>query len=88
MKRSNEMKNYLAIALAAVVIAGCDSKDEPKTAAAVPLASGQEALSIPATPPPAAPNAVADGVQRPAPGQANDHSSPKFEAGGKTDPKK
>jgi hypothetical protein len=88
VKRSNEMKSYLAIALAAVAIAGCDNNDEPKTATTVPLASAPEAMSIPATPPPPAPNAVDDGVERPAPGQANDHSSPQFDAGGKTDPRK
>jgi hypothetical protein len=82
------MKTYLAIGLAAAVIAGCGNKEEPGTAATVPLASAQDAQSVPATPPLPAPNAVDDGVQRPAPGQANDHSSPKFDAGGKVDPKK
>lgn len=82
------MKNCLAIAMAAAVIAGCGDRNEPKTAATAPLVSAQEPISIPATPPPPAPNAVDDGVQRPAPGQANDHSSPNFDAGGKKDTKK
>lgn len=82
------MKNYLVTGLAMAMMAGCGSKDEPKTAAPAPLAAGQDAQSAPATTPPAPPNAVADGIQRPTPGQANDHSSPEFKAGGKSDPKK
>ena len=82
------MKNYLAIGLALAMIAGCGNKDEPKTAVPAPLAARQDAQTGPATPPPAPANAVDDGVQRPTPGQANDHSSPAFKDGGKTDPKK
>lgn len=82
------MENYLAIGLALALIAGCGSKDEPKTAAPAPLAGRQDAQPSAVTPPPAPPNAVADGVQRPTPGQANDHSSPGFKEGGKSDPKK
>ena len=81
------MKEYLALGLALDMIAGCGNKDEPKTAAPVPLAARQDAQPGIATPPPASPNAVDDGIQRPAAGQANDHSSPAFKAGGKTDPK-
>jgi hypothetical protein len=82
------MKNYLAIGFALAMIAGCGNKDEPKTAAPAPLAARQDAQTGPATPPPAPANAVDDGVQRPTPGQANDHSSPAFKDGGKADPKK
>jgi hypothetical protein len=81
------MKNYLAIGFALTMIAGCGKKDEPKTAAPAPSATTQSAPTA-ATPPPVPPNAVADGVQRPTPGQANDHSSSAFKDGGKTDLKK
>jgi thiazole synthase ThiGH ThiG subunit len=65
------------------------SKDEPKTVAPVPLAAQQDIRpsSVP-TPPPAPPNAVDDGIQRPTPGQANDHSSSAFKSGGVPDEKK
>jgi hypothetical protein len=81
------MKNYLAIGLALAIIAGCN-KGEPKTVAPAPLAAPQNAQLGPAPTPPAPPNAVDDGIQRPAPGQANDHSNPQFKDGGKPDPKK
>lgn len=82
------MKIYLAIGLALAIIAGCGKKDEPKTAVPAPLAApqGSQPSSAP-TPPPAPSNAVDDGIQRPTPGQANDHSSPGFK-GGKPDPEK
>jgi len=83
------MKNYLTIGLALAVIAGCGNQDQPKTAAPVPpITARQDVQPIAVTPPPAQPNAVDDGIQRPASGQANDHSSPGFKEGGKTDPKK
>ena len=82
------MKHYLVAGLAMAIMAGCGSKnDEPKTAAPAPLAAGQDIQTSPVTPPPP-PKAAADGVQRPTPGQANDHSSSEFKAGGKRDPKK
>lgn len=75
------MKYYLPIALALTVIAGCGNKEEPKAAAVLPGAPTQ--YSQPSlVPPPVPPNAVDDGIQRPKPGQANDHSSPTFKAGG------
>lgn len=82
------MKHYLTIGLALAMIAGCGNKDEPKTVAPMPLAARQDAQPSVVTPPPAPPNAVGDGIQRPTPGQANDHSSSEFKAGGKSDPKK
>jgi hypothetical protein len=82
------MKNYLAIGLVLAVIAGCGNQDQPKTAAPLPLAARQDAPPGAVTPPPAPASAVDDGVQRPTPGQAGDHSSPGFKAGGKSDPKK
>jgi len=82
------MKNYLVIGFALAMIAGCGKKDEPNTIAPAPPATTQAAQPTVATPPPVPPNAVADGIQRPAPGQANDHSSTAFVGGGKPDPKK
>lgn len=82
------MKNYLTMGFALAMIAGCGSKDEPKTAAPAPPMTRGEAQPGPLTPPPAPANAVADGVQRPTPGQAGDHSSSEFKAGGKADTKK
>jgi hypothetical protein len=82
------MNNYLAIGFALAVIAGCGNQEQPKTAAPAPPAARQDAPPAQVTPPPAPANAVADGVQRPTPGQANDHSNPEFKAGGKADTKK
>lgn len=82
------MKSHLAIVLACAMIAGCGNKSEPKTAAPAPPVAAKDAAPVVAVPPPAPPNAVDDGKQRPAPGQAGDHSSPAFKDGGKTEPKK
>jgi hypothetical protein len=82
------MKNYLAIGLAFALIGGCGSESEPKTAPPAPLAARQDTHPDVVPPPPATPNAVDDGMQRPTPGQANDHSTPEFKDGGKSDPKK
>lgn len=79
------MKIYLTIGVALAMIAGCGNKSEPKTAAPAPA---QAAQPIIVPPPPAPPKAVDDGIQRPTPGQANDHSNPEFKDGGKPDPKK
>lgn len=85
------MKYYLPIALALTLtmIAGCGNKEEPKAAAkedpkaAAALPGAPTQYSQPSlVPPPVPPNAVDDGIQRPKPGQANDHSSPTFKAGG------
>ncbi len=82
------MKSYLVIGLALAMIAGCGNKTEPKTAVPAPPLVARDAPPSFVPTPPAQPNAVDDGKQRPAPGQANDHSSPAFKDGGKTDPKK
>lgn len=90
------MKSHLAIVLACAMIAGCgnksetksETKSEPKTAAPAPPMVAKDAPPVVVVPPPAPPNAVDDGKQRPAPGQAGDHSSPAFKGGGKVDPKK
>lgn len=81
------MKNYLAIGLALAVVAGCGNKGEPKTAVPAPPIAATE-IQPNVVPPPAPPNAVDDGVQRPTPGQAGDTSNPAFKDGGKPDPKK
>jgi len=84
------MKTYLVMGLgfALAMIAGCGNKDQPQTAVpAPPMAAAEAPPSVVSTPPPARPNAVDDGVQRPMPGQANDHSTPGFD-GGTTDKKK
>jgi hypothetical protein len=82
------MKNYLAIGFAVAMIAGCGNKSEPKTAVPAPPVVATDAQPNVVPPRPAPPNAVDDGVQRPAPGQAGDHSSPGFTGGGKADTKK
>lgn len=65
------------------------NRGEPKTVAPVPLAAQRDNQpgSVP-TPPPVPPNAVDDGIQRPKPGQANDHSNPEFLSGDVEDKKK
>ena len=82
------MKNYLAIGFALAMIAGCGDKGAPKTVAPAPLAAQQDAQPSVVPAPPAPPNAVDDGVQRPMPGQAGDTSSAEFKDGGKPDLKK
>ena len=82
------MKNFLAIGFALAMIAGCENKSEPKAGATVPPAASQDAQPSVVPTPPAPPNAVDDGIQRPMPGQAGDHSSAAFKDGGKPDPKK
>ena len=82
------MKNYLAVGIALALVAGCGNKSEPKTAVPAPPVAATDAQPNVVPPRPVPPNAVDDGVQRPTPGQAGDHSSPGFKDGGKVDPKK
>jgi hypothetical protein len=82
------MKTYLAAGIALALLAGCDNKSEPKTAPVAPPVSARDAQPVIVPVPPAPTNAVDDGIQRPAPGQAGDTSSPAFKAGGKPDTKK
>ena len=82
------MRNDLMIALALAMMAGCGDKSPPKTAATAPPMAAKDVPPSFVPTPPAQPNAVDDGVQRPAPGQANDHSSPEFKDGGQPDSKK
>ena len=87
------MNIYLpfAVAFAAVlVIAGCEKKDDARTgvSALPPVAQQNPQTTARATPPPP-PNAPDKaGTPPPEPGQANDHSSPAFKAGGPPDPEK
>ena len=86
------MKNYLPIALALAMIAGCGNKSEyksePKTAAPAPPLAAKDVQTAVVVPPPPSPNAVSDGIQHPAAGEANDHSNPEFKDGGKDVPHK
>lgn len=90
------MSIYLpfAVAFAAVlVIAGCEKKDDARTGVSALPQGMQESpkttVTVEPTPPPPPPNAPdkAD-TPLPKPGQANDHSSPAFKAGGQPDPEK
>jgi hypothetical protein len=83
-----EMRNYLAVGIALALMAGCGNKSEPKTAVPAPPVAATDAQPNVVPPRPAPPNAVDDSVQRPAPGQAGDTSSPAFKGGGQPDPKK
>lgn len=85
------MIRYLPIVVAAVLLAGgCGKKDDPNTV------GSPSPLTRPAVPPsadtPAPPLPQADAgksaeLPLPQPGQANDHSSPAFKAGGLPDKK-
>lgn len=83
-----KMGNYLAVGVALALVAGCGNESEPKTAVPAPPVAATDAQPNVAPPRPAPPNAVDDGVQHPAPGQAGDHSSPAFKGGGQPDPQK
>lgn len=88
------MNIYLpfAIAFAAVLaIMGCEKKDDARTSVTAPPPVAQERpkTTVEATPPPPPPNAPDKaGTPLPKPGQAGDHSSPAFKAGGPPDPEK
>lgn len=88
------MNIYLpfAVAFAAVlVIAGCEKKDDARTgvSALPPVVQPSPQTTAEATPPPPPSNAPDKaGTPLPEPGQANDHSSPAFKAGGPPDPEK
>jgi hypothetical protein len=78
LKRRNP---YFAIwAVAALVTVACTKTDAPKVSIGAPTPPVER------MPDPAVPKGPV--VPTPAPGQANDHSSPAFKAGGKPDPNK
>lgn len=79
------MKILIAFSMVLALLAGCGNKTEPTTATPAPPMASPPVVVTPPTP---APDAVSDGVQRPAPGQANGHSSPAFKSGGKDVPEK
>lgn len=77
--------------IAVLVISACDKKDDARIGVTVPPVTAQEKRTPPVepTPPPPPPNAPDQSVAPlPTPGQANDHSSPVFKAGGQPDPEK
>ena len=81
-----------AVAVTAVlVISACDKKDDARTGVTVPPVTAQEKRTTPVEPTPPPPPANAPDQAEaplPTPGQANDHSSPGFKAGGQPDPEK
>ena len=85
----NTMNNYLALLVVVVVsVGGCGKKDESPAATPQPslMTPGERlpvAESTPQLPDPNVPKGAE--VDLPKPGQANDHSSPAFKSGGKTD---
>ena len=90
------MKNTICrcalLAALAIVAGGCSKTGDPVAASAAPqAANSKEALPPPALamqplPPPDVPKGAE--TPTPKPGQANDHSSPAFKAGGATAPQK
>ena len=81
----------ILFALAVVILAGgCGRKDDPQAASAPPVVRADEPRTAAVSPPPLPAGDKAKGgeVQAPPPGQANDHSSPAFKAGGTPDKNK
>lgn len=82
-----------AVAFAAVLVvaAGCEKKDDARTGVTALPQGTQESpkTTVELTPPPPPLNAPPKAeTPLPKPGQANDHSSPAFKAGGPPDPEK
>lgn len=86
------MKISLVTAVVAALIAGgCGKKEDPRAAPGAPPVTRQDAQRAIEPTPPLPPPAVSPSdkdAPLPKPGQANDHSSPAFKAGGPPDPKK
>jgi hypothetical protein len=86
------MNSYIPLVVAAVLLAGgCEKKEEARPLAPQPplMKPGDSLPPVaptPALPVPDAPKS--DGVPLPKAGQAGDHSSPAFKAGGELDKKK
>jgi len=79
----------IASAVAALWLAGCGKKEEPPAAPPAPAPSPAPAAPAPTPVPPLPePQPPKDAPPAPAPGQANDHSNPAFQGGGKPDPAK
>lgn len=83
------MNHYLVLVVAAVVFAGgCGKKEDKVPVAPQPslMTPGNPLPAVEPTPPLPAPDAPKSAAtDLPKPGQANDHSSPAFKDGGKTD---
>jgi hypothetical protein len=79
--------SVLAVSSALAFAAGCSKTDTPPpgpTAAPATQPAQDAPPATPSPPPMPAPNAPKSDVSpEPKPGQANDHSSPAFKAGGK-----
>jgi hypothetical protein len=78
--------SILATSSALIFAAGCSKPENtpPPVPTAAPSATVQETPpATPAPPPMPPPNAPKNESPDPKPGQANDHSSPDFKAGGK-----
>ncbi len=78
-----------ACASALIFTAGCSKTEPPPAPTPAPQAQSEKD-SQPTAPPPAMPPPdvpKGDASSGPKPGQANDHSSPAFKAGGKEVPK-
>lgn len=88
MKRQSSI--FAACAGALIFAAGCNKTDTPPVSTAAPHAQSaqdpQSTTAMPSPPPLPAPDVPKRDVSSdPKPGQANDHSSPAFKAGGKED---
>lgn len=77
------------MAVAMLLAGGCGKKDDARPAAQAPVFKMEDKAAIVPSPPLPEVNAPKGAeVQSPQPGQANDHSSPAFKAGGAPDAKK
>ena len=89
---SSHFRMFALCAAAALFATGCSKTDSPPQSSAVaPVASAPSTPAAPAVPAPDMPDPkVPKGAEAagPTPGQAGDHSSPAFKAGGKVDPQK
>ncbi len=83
---------FALCAAAALFATGCSKTDSPPQSSAVaPVASAPSTPPGPAVPAPDMPDPKVPKsaeAAAPTPGQAGDHSSPAFKAGGKVDPHK
>ncbi len=88
----SHFRMFALCAAAALLATGCGKTDSPPQSNAVaPVASGPASPAAPVVLAPDMPDPkVPKGAEAaaPTPGQAGDHSSPAFKAGGKVDPYK
>ena len=88
--RSARFRIIFTFAATALALAGCDNPRQnaaPAEVGATPARPGSGPVStqtVRALPEPVVPKGAQ--IPSPAPGQANDHSSPAFKGGGKPDP--